>query len=84
MSKLDGGQAFPAMVYSASESQIYGQTTHVPKDGMTLRDYFAAKAMAAMSYSYDYSTGPCNQGIAERAYHIADAMIAERSKYEQV
>jgi len=45
------------------------------KKGMTLRDYFAAKAMQGMIVDvvqpqYDY--------IAETAYSMADAMMKER------
>ena len=44
---------------------------------MTLRDYFAAKALQSllsdkMPYRYDM--------LAQTAYDVADAMIAERSK----
>lgn len=52
--------------------------------GMTLRDYFAAKALAAMigNESKDFS----NRGssgvpkLAQYAYEYADAMLAERDK----
>ncbi len=49
--------------------------------GMTLRDYFAAKALAAMIYqgaiSYDATF------LAKGSYAIADAMLQERKKDEQ-
>ena len=52
--------------------------------GMTLRDYFAAKAMAALIST---AGGPCVIGLggcepatASAAYKIADAMLAEREK----
>jgi len=49
--------------------------------GMTLRDYFAAKAMVPMvqnrmTGSVQYGS---EQDIAGRAYQIADAMLAARS-----
>jgi hypothetical protein len=47
--------------------------------GMTLRDYFAAKAIERCLVKY----GDSPQGIdtaAENAYRIADAMLAERDK----
>jgi hypothetical protein len=44
--------------------------------GMSLRDYFAAKAMAR----YVYSDGTNDPALAARAYQIADAMIAERNR----
>jgi len=56
--------------------------------GMTLRDYFAAKAMQGMLTGtlgrFDdgtlsaYKSGKCNHVIADRAYVIADAMLKER------
>lgn len=81
MSKETGGSAFPC-------TNLIGSS-----DGMTLRDYFAAKAMAAMISTinndqdyYRYDTMACNEGItvsewfAKRAYHQADAMIEARNK----
>jgi hypothetical protein len=51
--------------------------------GMTLRDYFAAKAMASVIGT---SAAPCLTGvdglerhIAQVAYGIADAMLAART-----
>ena len=51
--------------------------------GMTLRDYFAAKAMQA--YFSNPAAGFESVGIAEAAnaaYRIADAMLAARSSYQ--
>ncbi len=71
----DGGYAFPLpdTVYPSGQVQT-------GCCGMTLRDWFAGHAMAVMTAAPDYSKGPCNAAIAERAYIIADAMIAEREK----
>lgn len=44
--------------------------------GMTLRDYFAAKAMAALVMSNDEEAGDRLTDIPEYAYEIADAMLA--------
>lgn len=59
----------------------FNDVTH---HGMTLRDYFAAKAMAAlisgpdvMDNHYDEET---NEYVAVRAYFIADAMLEARKK----
>ena len=47
--------------------------------GMTLRDYFAAKAMQAMiSHGWEPENTPGT--IARIAYQMAGAMITERSK----
>jgi hypothetical protein len=48
-------------------------------DGMTLRDYFAAKAMQSMNSREDYVDAPAD-AIALDAYALADAMLAAREK----
>ena len=55
--------------------------------GMTLRDYFAAKALQSMIHTI-YSTGFTGKSgspiteeiIAAQSYHFADAMLVERAK----
>lgn len=76
MSTNDGGPAFP---FPAS---LYPDgSTHEPGDpGMTLRDYFAAKAMQGMLAS-DIQCGPEQVPIiVASAYMMTDAMLKERSK----
>lgn len=55
-----------------------------PDDGMTLRDYFAAKAMAAMVAKSDGQSKTAGAKgvwlIAQYAYEFADAMLLERAK----
>lgn len=47
--------------------------------GMTLRDYFAAKAMHGMAGSRRYCEAGWDQaGMASQAYEIADAMLKAR------
>lgn len=49
--------------------------------GMTLRDYFAAKAMQGYLRDEHHDGPVVDYGdVAEIAYAIADAMLAERSK----
>ena len=79
MSKDNGGPAFPIRL---NPGERYD--SHCITDGMTLRDYFAAKAMAALIST---AGGPCVIGLggcepatASAAYKIADAMLAEREK----
>lgn len=74
MERDDGGTAFPLPV----------QNGEVDYEGMTLRDYFAAKAMSAMITT---AACPCLTGLdsvrfetAKGAHEIADAMLQERSK----
>lgn len=69
MRKDDGGPAFPVVCADHSKTQTF-------EAGMTLRDYFAAKAMAEM-VSRGENDGPF---AAESSYRYADAMMIERSK----
>jgi hypothetical protein len=48
-------------------------------DGMTLRDYFAAKAMQGLLSARNPMLTKIAD-IVEGAYAMADAMLAERSK----
>ncbi len=63
MSKDTGGPAFPSERFK--------------EEGMTLRDYFAAKAMQGL-LACDWVDE--NTDIAQAAYEVADAMIKEREK----
>ena len=67
ITKHTGGTAFP-----------YGEKniTLRHSEGMTLRDYFAAKAMQAIFSRNAYSITQ----VAGEAYDIADAMLRERQK----
>ena len=48
--------------------------------GMTLRDYFAAKAMQGMAGSHAYCERGWDQAdLAGQAYEIADAMLKARN-----
>lgn len=61
-----------------SENKYEGEV-----EGMTLRDYFAAKAMQGMvtaNVSIDIDKDYPFQTRAATAYMIADAMIKEREK----
>ena len=64
-----GGPAFPQFVISNFGAHVEG--------GMTLRDYFAAKAMQGICAS-----GPThewtNSRLAAEAYDLADAMLKAR------
>jgi len=72
--KQTGGPAFPVF----HQNEITG---YIPPEtaGMTLRDYFAAKAMqvggaANQPPAYD------NETRARQAYEMADAMLKAREK----
>lgn len=80
MAKDNGGPAFPQMKLAGDYVM----------EGLSVRDYFAAKAMQAMlsnpnvivaSAQRGWELSNCNMhGIALEAYTQADAMLAERSK----
>ena len=63
-----GGSAFPVVSESYSD---------VREEGMTLRDYFAAKAMQSLVEVYKDDKLIVDQ-YAQRAYEIADAMLKAR------
>ena len=73
--KDTGGPAFPMLGRVVKEQwEPYGQFT-----GMTLRDYFAAKAMqgyTSRAESDEWSFA----GIAWAAYQLADAMLKARNQ----
>jgi len=82
MSKNDGGSAFPLPMVLNEVGNIVTSDEYA-RCGMSLRDYFAAKALLAVETPTPYNMKP-NESTAKfksrRAYAIADAMIAERSK----
>ena len=73
MSKDIGGPAFPLHAHDwHKEVSDRGYVNHDFTMGMTLRDYFAAKAMQAlMNGNYLHLT-------AKQAYEMADAMLKAR------
>lgn len=97
--KKTGGHAFPtsdvqtahaiaasaigAIEDSAERDRVYTDVRAQALQGMTLRDFFAAKACAAIAGSLmnrETWHGWSNAEIAKEAYDIADAMLAERAK----
>jgi hypothetical protein len=55
-----------------------GQAFPGINDGMTLRDYFAAKAMQGMFASGNLSKTVQDDELATAAYQMADAMLKAR------
>lgn len=74
--KPDGGPAFPL--------QDWDEHIHATRrdTGMSLRDYFAAKAMQGdlANSTLDWETPNFEEGLVRQAYLIADAMLKERMK----
>ena len=75
MTDTTGGAAFPSpgVVIPGTGSNSRHQGAY---EGMTLRDYFAAKAMAAIILNEVDCTF---DALAGRAYLVADAMLQARS-----
>lgn len=75
MSNIEtGGPACPHTWQARDGSEIIAK-------GMTLRDYFAAKAMQALitSRHTDYENGwYAEDAVASTAYNMADAMMEAR------
>lgn len=67
----DGGPAFPL--------QSIGPDFQPGYSGMTLRDYFAAKAMQGLMSQHSYGASLLHENAAN-AYKMANAMLAEREK----
>ena len=77
--KDHGGPAFPQGELDATRG--YTQLKAAAECGMTLRDYFAAKAMQGEIAAVHSVSGAWNpKSCAELAYEFADAMLAERAK----
>lgn len=78
MNKDTGGPAFPANHFDLADGE----------HGMTLRDYFAAKAIQAILHHYDSAFDdetadeddvPFPELLAKDAYIMADAMLKVRN-----
>ena len=71
----NGGPAFPCdRIPTPTGGRV------ITSDGMTLRDYFAAKAMQGMFASDTEGSVIETKKKAQFAYEMADAMLAEREK----
>lgn len=74
----DGGPAFPVLEEYAQFNDSLGryEDHYAPHGGMTLRDYFAAKAMPRVVPDHIYEPAT----VAEEAYALADAMLKAREQ----
>ena len=66
----------PAFPRPYSHDDYREEVDYLAQDGMTLRDYFASKAMQAMMTDPNLDMG-CNT-VATLSYRMADAMMKER------
>ena len=69
---VDNTPAFPVPLLPGQSWQEMA-----PCDGMTLRDYFAGKALQGICAHPD-TWGLLQKGIARTAYDMADAMLEAR------
>lgn len=69
----DGGPAFPVPLAITPD----GDWVHSSYPGMSLREWFAGQALAAIA-----NTHPFADKCSEHAYKIADAMIAAKRARE--
>jgi hypothetical protein len=76
----DGGQAFPAFERWVEHRDGYDVERSGPVDGMTMRDYFAAKALQALLAKEGSTADLCFGAFAECAYSYADAMLTARRR----
>lgn len=82
--KMSDQPAFPhTRVFSDTPNDLMHQ--NLPMSGMTLRDYFAAKAMQGAFSNETVMKVAAQQGgmaafIADFAYDMADAMLKQREK----
>lgn len=81
--KTKNPNAFPISGYSAKNlNQGYGCFDE--ELGMSLRDYFAAKAMQGYcGGEHTGQSGMPHEMIAEWSFKMADAMLEERSKTDK-
>lgn len=94
MSQEKIGPAFPSKIENHGKEDVHGFCGEVIKTngfssypGITIRDYFAAKALPiawdaftnGIIASEDGEIGT-NQAVAQCAYRFADAMMLERAK----
>ena len=70
-----GGSAFPMNWVKQEAPNL---NVILEQRGMTLRDYFAAKAMQGMYASASFPTGMMAD-TAKEAYEMADAMLKARA-----
>ena len=65
--------AFPGVTYISMNGEKN-------PEGMTLRDYFAAKAMQGILSGYTHGSIPPTESLTPASYKIADAMMKARGE----
>ena len=89
MASNDGGYAFPRPIAGITEELSGTGITSDEQSGMSLRDYFAAQALAGMLGCQDFVNDICKTSaskdearkkLADWAYKQADAMLFAREQ----
>lgn len=75
----DGGPAFPVELRNHAQARAFGAPEFSAYQGMTLRDYFAAKVMQGLCANDGYNQHS-PKVLANEAYGMADAMLEARNK----
>lgn len=80
--EVENPKAFPCLDNNEHSGQI-----KIHSEGMTLRDYFAAKAItglvSATNQEGTWTATECAEEIALESYKIADAMLRQRQAIEK-
>jgi len=76
----DGGPAFPVAIMERQYDCQIMTGYDFGVQGMTLRDYFAAKALGGYSQNHEVFNDKTHDQVARMAYVVADAMLAERNR----
>ncbi len=74
----DGGPAFPAPMFTRQADGMPMCPQEFGLGGMSLRDYFAGQALAAMPD--EFMTSQTESVVAIVSYGLADAMMAARER----
>ena len=65
--------------FSQTNDRVVKALSITESQGMTLRDYFAAKAMQGILSGYTQGVIPPTESLAPASYKIADAMMEARN-----
>jgi len=77
----DRGEAMNEPAFPQNNDRIVASLSIAHSQGMTLRDYFAAQALAAFidPDAWQSTVGEISREVAFNAYALADAMLEERT-----
>ena len=86
MSQQDGGPAFPQHLVETRDGALVASYDAPDGVGMSLRDYFAAKAFPSVYEAYlEQNRAGCAEehtlrNVPALVYKLADTMLKERAK----